>query len=97
MKFYSTQHVSGINMPIIRSTKRRTAAYGVQHCNKVKTVRFGVVVMSVVVNHNFIVASSWIITLPSSQKVIWYYANLGPNCVGNLLRLHSLKQGCKTD
>jgi hypothetical protein len=49
MKFYSTQHVSGINMPIIRSTMQRTTAYGVQHRNKVKTVRFGVVVMSVVV------------------------------------------------
>jgi hypothetical protein len=35
MKFYSTQHVSGINIPIIRSTKQRTTAYGVQHCNKV--------------------------------------------------------------
>jgi hypothetical protein len=49
MEFYSTQHVSGINMPILRSTKQRTTAYGVQHCNKVKTVRFGVVVMGVVV------------------------------------------------
>jgi hypothetical protein len=36
-------------MPIIRSTKQRTTAYGVQYCNKVKTVTFGVVVMSVVV------------------------------------------------
>jgi hypothetical protein len=49
MKFYSTQHVSGIDMPIIRSTKQRTIAYGVQHCNKVQTVRFDVVVMCVVV------------------------------------------------
>jgi hypothetical protein len=44
MKFYSSQHVSGINTPIIRSTKQRTTAYGVQHCKKVKTVRVGVVV-----------------------------------------------------
>jgi hypothetical protein len=47
MKFYSTQHVSGINMRIIRSTKQRTTAYGEQHCSKVKTVMFGVVVISV--------------------------------------------------
>jgi hypothetical protein len=33
----------------IGSTKQRTTAYDVQHCNKVKTVRIGVVVMSVVV------------------------------------------------
>jgi hypothetical protein len=49
MKFYSTKHVSDISMPIISSTKQRTTAYGVQHCNKVKAVSFVVVVMSVVV------------------------------------------------
>jgi hypothetical protein len=33
-------------MPIIRSTKQRTTAYGVQYCDEVKTVRFCVVVMT---------------------------------------------------
>jgi hypothetical protein len=48
-------------MPIIRSTKQQTTAYGAQHCNKVKTVRFGVEVMSVVVMGVVVdwVASSW--------------------------------------
>jgi hypothetical protein len=29
-----SQHVSGINMPIIRRTMQRTTAYDVQHCNE---------------------------------------------------------------